>query len=275
MKKFGKIVGIAFLAAFAVLCLTACGGGGGSASGSAASSSDSAANAYEPIYVIKHVTMYSNTYDESAGEITEHLKTGSWDYEYDEHGNRTKWVATNTNPQTNESQTNTYTYSDFDENGYAGSSLGADGTKSTTEWTIEDGHAVKSVSTSGVTCEYSYYADGKLKSQRFVYDDGRDTTVEYDENGRPAHQVTVGGDHPQTVDYEWTLDDQGRAVSSKRTSTMTDTGEVHESESTYEYDENGNISAVCFHGAVSQEIEYQKIDNPSTNAWVSSWISQF
>lgn len=272
MKKLSKIIGIAFVAAFAALCLTACGGGSGS--GSAVSSSG-AANAYEPIYVIKHVTMYGNVFDETVGTVTDHYEAGSWDYEYDEHGNRTQWTATNINPNTNESKTNKYTYSDFDENGYAGSSVSADGTSNTTEWTIEDGHAVKSVSSAGTTAEFTYYPDGKMKSQHIVYGDGRDVTLEYDENGRPAHQVTVGGEYPQTIDYAWTLDDQGRAVSSTRTTTMTNTGEVHENETTYEYDENGNMSVVYFHGAVSHEIEYQKIDNPSTQAWISSWIPQF
>lgn len=270
MKKLSKIVGIAFVAAFAALCLTACGGG----SGSAVSSGSSTA-AYEPIYVIKHVTMYGNVIDGVTGTVTEHYEAGSWDYEYDEHGNRTQWTVTNINPNTNESQTSKYTYSNHDENGYAGSSVMPDGTTSTTEWTIEDGHAVKSVSSTGSTAEFTYYPDGKMKSQHIVYDDGRDVTVEYDENGRPAHQVIVGGDYPQTMDYVWTLDDQGRAVSVKRTSTMTNTGEAHESESTYEYDEDGNISTVYTNGAVSHEIEYQKIDNPSTQAWISSWIPQF
>lgn len=269
MKKLSKIIGIAFVAAFAALCLTACGGG----SGSAASSGSSAA-AHEPIYVIKHVTMYSYMMDEN-GTVTETWEAGSWDYEYDDHGNKTQWTATNINPNTKESQTNTYVYSDYDENGYAGATVQPDGTSSTTEWTVEDGHAVKNASSTGSTAEFTYYADGKLKSQHIVYNDGRDVIVEYDENGRPSHQVIEGGQYPQTIDYAWTLDDQGRAVSSKRTTTMTNTGEVHENEMTYEYDENGNISTVYTNGAMSQELEYQKIDNPSTQAWISSWIPQF
>lgn len=273
MRKLTKIAVAAAMAALVAVCLAAC-GGSSSAGGSAASSSASAAS-YDPIYVVKHVTLYSNTYDMTTNTVTEHKEGGSWDYEYDEHGNRTQWTATNINPNTNESQTNKYTYSDFDEFGNAGSSVGADGTKSTTEWTIEDGHAVKGVSSAGSTFEYTYYADGKLKSQHIVRDDGQDVTVEFDENGRQAHQVTVGGDYPQTIDYEWTLDDQGRAVSKKVTTTMTDTGQVNEQEYTYELDENGNISTVYFHGEVSHEIEYQKIDNPSTWAWISSWVPQF
>lgn len=273
MRKLTKIAVAAAMAALVAVCLAACGGGSSSAGGSAASSSASAAS-YDPIYVVKHVTMYSSMLDES-GKATETWESGSWDFEYDEHGNRTQWTATSINPQTNESQTNKYTYSDFDENGYVGSYVTPDGTKITTEWTIEDGHAVKSVSSSVQTIEYTYYADGKLKSQHIVRDEGQDVTVEFDENGRQAHQVTVGGDYPQTIDYEWTLDDQGRAVSKKATTTMTDTGQVNEQEYTYELDENGNVSTVYMNGAVSQEIEYQKIDNPSTWAWISSWVPQF
>ena len=134
---------------------------------------------------------------------------------------------------------------------------------------------MKSTSSTGASCEYTYYADGKLKSQHIVYDDGRDITVEYDENGRPAHQVTEGGDYPQTIDYAWTVDGQGHVTGLTRTTNMTATGDVRSDEITFDCDEDGNITASYMGGALATEFEYQKIENPSTNAWVSSWIPQF
>ena len=263
MKKWSKVIGVAVVAAMAALCLAAC-GGGGSSSGSAAASSSGSANAYEPIYVVTKWSSYSNL-----GEGSEPVLTSEWTFEYDEHGNNTKQIVKNLDPVSNEWDEAALTWSDFDEYGYPGTYVGRDGNTTKNEWTIEDGHAVKNVSSTS-TVEYTYYDDGKLKTQVITYED-RKVTVGFDENGRQVSQVTEGGDYPSKGESVWVLDDQGNVVSVTRTTTMEKTGQTMSNEYTFENDENGNITKVYRDGVLCEELEYQKIDNPSTWAWVGSW----
>ena len=261
MKKWSKVIGVLAVAAVAALCLAACGGGGGSAA-----SSSSAAKAYDPIYVVTNWKMYSNMGDGNP------VLTGEWVMEYDEHGNNTKQTITNINPTTNEKQESVSTWSDFDANGYPAKFVNAQGATSTTKWTVENGQAVSAGSDMS-TSEFAYYDDGKLKSQVIEYPD-RKVTVEYDENGRQTSQVTEGGEHPSTTEMTWTLDDKGFVTGLSRTSTMAN-GEANTDNFTVECDENGNIVKVIRDGVLAYEFEYQKIDNPSTWAWVKSFNPRF
>ena len=185
-----------------------------------------------------------------------------------------KQVLEATDPQTNEDKTTTSTWADFDEYGYPGTFDNGNGQVTKTEWTVEDGHAVKSTSDT-YTAELSYYADGKLKSQVLDYGDNGKVMVSYDENGRQVSTVNEGGENPNTFEKTWILDDKGNVTGYIGVSKMEKSGMTSTTERTCECDANGNVIAVKDGDVTVVELEYQKIDNPSTWAWIKSFNPQF
>ena len=255
MRKTGLFISFLLIMAFAVTCLGACGSGAGEASSS---------QSRGPVYLVKHQSWYIETRDDPYMTATN---------EYDEFGNMTKrTIETITDFSTNKKETTVLTYSEFDNDGYWAKSTNSKGDVITWENTIENGHATKRSNSDGATTEYAYYDDGKMKSLKTLIGDAR-TIIEYGENGLPESGSTEGTSAPEKSEYTWEFDDKGFIKGFTRTSDIT--GKTETSEYTAECDDDGNVILVYSNGKVSQKIEYQKIENPSTYAWVNSWHGCF
>ena len=248
-----KTASLFIIVVLATVCLAACGGGAdGSASGAGKS-----------VYLMTKSTSYNPD-----GTVSIEVNK-----EYDEQGNLTKSVYDYKNMTLGIVETE---YSDFDEHGYPKTITQTDGSGEARtvlhEYTIENGHAVKE-SSNGVSVEYEYYADGKLKSTK-SNGGNQKTSRQYNEKGLPTQWLTEAEDFTKETIFEWEFDDKGYVKSYTSTIKMR---EIKDMPTKYdvECDENGNVILASRDGVLANKYEYVRIDNPSKFAWISSWHSWF
>lgn len=235
MKKVKSFTLMSLLLA-TVICLSACGFDSSSVKG--------------PLYLIKHYSTYNS--DGSEYE--------AYNFEYDEHGNTTRYTKKNADNSVDDCL-----FSDFDANGYY-STVTINGTPKQVENSIKNGLLSKSVDSKGITKEYDYYRNGKLKSCKSVFTNGNTTIEKYDENGRLLLQSTEGNNNSSSMEYKWETDSDGQVTGYTRTDT--DNGKTTTYHHTCKCDDYGNvINILNADGKVIYQFDYVKIDNPSIAAW--------
>ena len=259
MKKIGAYIVVALIGVMLAVCLAGCGGSSssgsapnGSASTSADESSASVADepANEPVYVMtKHVAY--------APDGTEMMVN---EYAFDEQGRATSWHMASAGNGSGGGMERTWEYSDYTPEGYYQKMTSSDGIESVLKYTIENGRAMKLEQDNGQVTEYERYDSGSIKSMTTLSEQST-VVAEYDENGYQISSTytpkqSSGGVETKFA-YEWSFDEAGKPVSCVKVDADA------KQELAIECDDAGNIVKVTnSEGAVQEEFEYAKIENP-------------
>ncbi len=172
-------------------------------------------------------------------------------------------------------QTHSWTYYPFGSSAPAGS-RGL--LQSETVWEIPQSVAVNQSSLAYCTRNYSYDSEGRVTGISESWSDGWTSNVSttYDFVGNVTSVIeshSGPGGYSQTISTSYTYDQRGRKLTSSRSVSGTDTGNMTLATVTYSYDELGRPSGKTVTGSNGSTLVYEDFDL-DIHGWTNSIIAK-